>query len=121
MALVLQLMLLLLRHLMMNLALQKRNRKLVIAVPVVWERRVEEIRVVVVGVEAIFVVVMVVVVVAADKVASVVVIDVAGVVVALAVAGMGAAVVVAAALRVPATLLREMMIMMKSLRQYIVS
>ena len=104
MALVLQLMLLLPKHLMMSLALQKRNRKLVIAVPVVWERRVEEIRVVVVGVEE-AVVLEVVMVVAVDKVASVVVIAVAGVVVALAVAGVGAAVVVAATLRVPAILL----------------
>ena len=104
MALVLQLMLLLPRHLMMSLALQKKkNGKLVIAVPVVWERRVE-IRVVVVGIKE-AVVLKVVVVVAVDKVASVVVIAVAGMVVALAVAGVGSAVVVAATLRVPAVLL----------------
>ena len=104
MALVLQLMLLLPRHLMMSLALQKRNRKLVIAVPVVWERRVEEIRVVVVGIKE-AVILEVVVVVAVDKVASMVVIAMAGMVVALAVAGVGSAVVVAATLRVPAVLL----------------
>ena len=102
-----QLTLLLLKHLMMNLVLQERNAKFVTAVLVVWERLVEELRVVVVGVEeavvkvVIVVVVIVVAVVAVDKMVEGA--TVVSVVVA-AVAGVGVGVVVAVAVAMTATL-----------------